>query len=93
MLESGILRILDWNRVVTEPVTARNSSSTAEQEDALPKILCLGGKHDLLVNVQQGFGDNVEIVEVCSPVRALAHLARGDYAGVYADAEHFIRSF
>jgi CheY-like chemotaxis protein len=53
------------------------------------KILCLGGTHDQEAGLRQRLGDDVEIVEVSSPVRALAHLARGDYIGVYADIDHF----
>jgi CheY-like chemotaxis protein len=54
----------------------------------LPRILCLGGTHDNLVDLRQRFGDDVEIVEVNSPMSALACLEQGDFVGVYADADH-----
>jgi GAF domain-containing protein len=53
------------------------------------KILCLGGTHDHRVALRERCGEDVEVVEVSSPVRALAQLARGEYAGIYADADHF----
>lgn len=73
-----------------EPIASRTNrpSSVSEGERSLPKILCLGGTHDSLVDLRQRFGDDVEIVEVNSPVRALAYLEQGDFVGVYADADH-----
>jgi CheY-like chemotaxis protein len=55
----------------------------------VPKILCLGGTHDDQVALGKRFGEDVEIVEVSSPVRALAQLASGGFVGIYADADHF----
>ncbi|NOY29964.1 MAG: response regulator [Planctomycetes bacterium] len=37
-------------------------------------------------------GDEVEVVEVSSPVRALSQLAGGEYSAVYCDAEHFAQA-
>ncbi len=54
-----------------------------------PRVLCLGGTHDDEVALRRHFGDDVEIVDVSSPARALAHLAHGDFVGIYADADHF----
>jgi CheY-like chemotaxis protein len=55
----------------------------------MPKILCLGGTHDEQVALRERLGEDFEIVEVASPARGLAELARGDYIGIYADADHF----
>ncbi len=52
------------------------------------KVLCLGGAVDSQ-RLKAQFGEQVEVVSVNSTSRALAQLARGDYIGVYADAEHF----
>lgn len=40
-------------------------------------------------NVLSQLGDDVEVIKVSSPVRALAMLSKGEFAGVYADAGHF----
>ncbi|WP_425400616.1 response regulator [Aeoliella sp.] len=61
--------------------------------EAQPQVLCLGGSHDQVVAIQERFGDQVQVVRVSSPVRAMAELARGEYIGVYADAEHFSAAF
>jgi two-component system, sensor histidine kinase SagS len=76
---------------VSESLTIRGSKHTAVDEGAIgvPRILCLGGTHDDQVALSKRFGDEVEIVEVSSPVRALAQLAGGGFAGIYADADHF----
>jgi CheY-like chemotaxis protein/PAS domain-containing protein len=76
---------------VSESLTIRGSKHTAVDEGAIgvPRILCLGGTHDEQVALSKRFGDEVEIVEVSSPVRALALLAGGGFAGIYADADHF----
>jgi CheY-like chemotaxis protein len=55
----------------------------------MPKILSLGGTHDQQVALRERFGDNLEVVEVTSPVRAMAELAKGGFIGIYADADHF----
>jgi CheY-like chemotaxis protein/GAF domain-containing protein len=76
---------------VYEPVSSdHDSSSTASGQQTAPaKILCLGGTHDDRVALREHFGDDIEVVEVSSPLRAMAQLARGEYAGIYADADHF----
>lgn len=61
--------------------------------DQTPQILCLGGSHDQVVAIQDRFGEQVKVVRVSSPVRAMAELAHGEYIGVYADAEHFSAAF
>lgn len=58
-----------------------------------PQVLCLGGSHDQVVAIQDRFGDQVKVVRVGSPTRAMAELSRGEYIGVYADAEHFSAAF
>jgi CheY-like chemotaxis protein len=55
----------------------------------MPKILCLGGTHDEQVALRDRLGGEFEVVEVTSPSRAMTELARGDYIGIYADADHF----
>ncbi len=74
-----------------EDVTDRNDSGDASQAVATdkPQVLCLGGSNDQVVAIQERFGGDVKVVRVASPMRAIAELARGDYLGVYADAEHF----
>ncbi|MCA9231024.1 MAG: response regulator [Planctomycetales bacterium] len=54
-----------------------------------PKVLYLGGTHDSLVDVRARLGEEVEIVEVSSPVKALSQLASGEFAAIYCDADHF----
>ncbi len=61
--------------------------------DEKPQILCLGGSHDQVVAIQDRFGDQVKVVRVGSPTRAIAELSRGEFIGVYADAEHFSAAF
>lgn len=83
---------------MSEPIASRElassdsseSAETAKGAPASPKILCLCGTHDEQAGLQQRFGTEVELVEVSSPARALAHLARGDYIGVYADVDHLV---
>jgi two-component system, sensor histidine kinase SagS len=52
------------------------------------KVLCLAGAVDTQ-RLKAQFGEQVEVVSVNSTSRALAQLARGEYIGVYADAQHF----
>ncbi|MCG8451409.1 MAG: PAS domain-containing protein [Pirellulales bacterium] len=76
-----------------EPIVSpQNASSDSDASSPRPKVLYLGGTHDELVDIRQRFGEEVEIVEVLSPVRALAQLAREDYAAVYCDADHFAQA-
>jgi CheY-like chemotaxis protein/PAS domain-containing protein len=76
---------------VSESLTIRGPEHATVDEGAIgvPRILCLGGTHDDQVALSRRFGDEVEIVEVSSPVRALAQLASGGFIGIYADADHF----
>jgi len=62
--------------------------TASEGEFQPPKVLCLGGTHDAQIALRERFGEQVELVEV-SPMRALSHLGSGQYAGIYADADHF----
>jgi len=55
-----------------------------------PKVLCLGGTHDGLIDLRGHLGDDVEVVEVGSPVRVVAELSRDDYVAIYCDADHFV---
>ncbi len=72
-----------------EPVTSQPESTSSVQETAsTPKVLCLGGTHDSQVTLRERFGDDVQVVEV-SPARAISYLGSGEYAGIYADADHF----
>ncbi|MEM6329038.1 MAG: response regulator, partial [Planctomycetota bacterium] len=65
------------------------------------KVLCLTGRDEVARGDTEGpagsatsqFGPHVELVQVSSPVRALARLAHGEFAGVYADAAHFAEAF
>jgi CheY-like chemotaxis protein/GAF domain-containing protein len=56
---------------------------------AAPKVLYLGGTHDDQIALSERLGGDVEIVTASSPVRALAQLNGQEFAGVYADADHF----
>ncbi|MCH2114430.1 MAG: response regulator [Pirellulales bacterium] len=69
-----------------------SASSQRDSSSARPRILYLGGTHDQVVDIRQRFGKDVEIVEVLSPVKALVHFAREDFAAVYCDADHFARA-
>lgn len=53
------------------------------------KILYLGGAHDALVDLREHFGEEAEVVELDSSLKALALLSRGDFAGIYVDADKF----
>jgi len=78
---------------VPKPFVSQKSGPPNRDASAtLPKVLYLGGTHDELTNVRAKLGDEVEIVEVSSPVRALSQLAGGEYAAIYCDAEHFAQA-
>lgn len=68
---------------------AVSTSALDEGEFGMPKILCLGGTHKDSLALRERFGDDFEIVEVATPVRAMAELAKGEYIGLFADADHF----
>lgn len=74
-----------------EPFASRRDRASSASEGTLPppKILYLGGTHDDQIALGERLGDDVEIVVESSPVRALAQLSRHEFAGVYADADHF----
>lgn len=75
---------------VPEPIVSSSSAPPEpETSSARPKVLYLGGTHDTLLDVRRRFGDEVEVVDVRSPVRALTQLAREEFAAVYCDADHF----
>jgi CheY-like chemotaxis protein/PAS domain-containing protein len=77
--------------VVSQQLEIGEAASLSDEKGATPppRILWLGGTHDRQIDLRQRFGDDVEIVAVSSPVRALVHLAREDFVGVFADADHF----
>ncbi len=52
-------------------------------------MLCLGGTHDSLIDLRGHLGNDVEVVEVGSPVRVMAELSRDDYVAIYCDADYF----
>lgn len=54
-----------------------------------PRILFLGGSHDSLISLQERFGNEVEIVEVGTAVKALSKLTKNEFAAIYCDADHF----
>jgi CheY-like chemotaxis protein len=76
---------------VYDPVASEsgNSPATSGQQVQPAKVLCLGGTHDERVALRDRFGDDVEVVEVSSPVRALDLIGQSEFAGIYADADHF----
>jgi CheY-like chemotaxis protein/PAS domain-containing protein len=74
---------------VSESIALQQDRPSASEEGLPPpKILCLGGTHDAQVALRERFGAHVEVVDT-TPVRALSHLASGEYIGIYADADHF----
>lgn len=54
-----------------------------------PKILCISDSKAGGDALPREFGDSFEVVEVHSPLRAIAHLNRNSYAGMYVVSEHF----
>ncbi len=72
-----------------EPIESQQDiASSAQETCSRPKVLCLGGTHDAQVALRERFGEDVQVVDV-TPARALPHLGSGEYAGIYADADHF----
>ena len=71
-------------------VSPNDVSSEDEISSSRPKVLYLGGTHDNLVDLRGRLGEEVELVEVLSPVRVVSELAREKYAAVYCDADHFV---
>ena len=71
-------------------VSPNDVPSEAEVSSSRPKVLYLGGTHDNQVDLRGHLGDDVEVVEVRSPVRVVSELARDDYSAVYCDSDHFV---
>ena len=101
-MQSDFVRASFGNRVVSEPTPPTESG----QQDAggvglnerPKKVLCLSGlaqsaDSQAARTAREHFGPGVELIQVSSPVRALAKLAHGEFSGVYADAEHFAEAF
>jgi CheY-like chemotaxis protein len=78
---------------VSNPHSLPESVVPSESKDVAPvgrpRILYLGGTHDSSVNLQKRFGDEVVVVEVGSPIKALARLAHNQYDALYVDADYF----
>jgi len=51
------------------------------------------GRNTVPVDLASYLGDDVEVEEVHSPIRALARLAREHYAGIFVDGEHVSEAF
>jgi len=79
------------SQAVYEPTSSNTDRASVVDEGVrdVPKILSLGGTHDDQVRLRRRCGEECEVVEVSSPVRAMAELAKGGYIGIYADADHF----
>ena len=75
--------------MVFEPTRSKSSASLDAAATERTKILYLGGAHDALLNLQERLGEDVELVPLNSSLKALALMGRGDYAGVFVDADHF----
>ena len=79
---------------VSEPVVSQQTATSEGDDNASrqPRVLYLGGTHERVLDIRKQFGPEVEIVEVRSPVKALAQLAREDFAAVYCDSDHFAQA-
>lgn len=87
------LRLDTWNYAVSRPLASPSSARTDRDEaSAMSKVLYLGGTHGSLEDVRRRLGNDVEVVEVSSPARALVQLARGNYSAVFCDADHFTQA-
>lgn len=76
---------------MSKSIVSPNDVSTDDEfASPRPKVLYLGGTHDNLIDLRGHLGDDVEIVEVLSPVRVVSELSRDDYVAVYCDADHFV---
>ncbi len=71
-------------------VSPNDVPTDASDSSPRPKVLCLGGTHDNLIDLRGHLGDDVEVVEVDSPVRVVSELSRADYVAIYCDADHFV---
>jgi two-component system, sensor histidine kinase SagS len=75
--------------VVFEPTASKDAAAPDGAATERTKILYLGGAHDALLNLQERLGEDVELVPLSSSLKALALMGRGDFAGVFVDADHF----
>lgn len=76
---------------MSESIVSPNEvPSEAEASSSRPKVLYLGGTHDSQIDLRGHLGEDVEVVEVTSPVRVVSELSRDDYAAVYCDSDHFV---
>jgi len=71
-------------------VSPKDVPADADFSSQRPKVLYLGGTHDHLIDLRGHLGDDVEVVEVLSPVRVVSELSRDEYVAVYCDADHFV---
>ena len=70
---------------MSRPIASPTSSSSDnDQSPSLSKVLYLGGTHGTVADVRRRLGNDVEVVEVSSPVKALAQLGRGPSALSFA---------
>ncbi len=81
-------------KAVSETIVSSNRHTaptdvSSAVSSALPRVLFLGGSHDSTVDVRSRFGEDVEVVEVFSPVKALTRMSRENFAAIYCDADHF----
>ncbi|NOY42085.1 MAG: response regulator [Planctomycetes bacterium] len=82
-----------WNNAVSRPIASPgNTHANRDQTSALSKVLYLGGTHDTVEDIRSRLGDDVEVVEVSSPVKALSLLTQGKFSAIYCDADHFSRA-
>lgn len=77
------------NAVSKQTVPHNRQPAKSDISSAQPKVLYLGGSHDSQVDFRGRLGDDVEIVEVFSPVKALTRVAREKFSAIYCDADHF----
>ncbi len=64
---------------------ATNSQGSAVANDSLPAVTP--------ESLSNAFGDEVDVVEVNSPMRALVKLAREKFAGIFVDGQHLTEAF
>jgi len=87
-------RLDTWNSTVPKPLVSPSGDPPIDRDasGSLPKVLYLGGAHGSFADIRSRLGDEVEVIEVSSPVRALSQLAKGEFSAVYCDAEHFAQA-
>ncbi|MEO1495710.1 MAG: response regulator [Planctomycetota bacterium] len=73
----------------TAPSATQGSAGAASGEDFVGKFLCLCDDRETSKRLAERLGPHAEVIAVRSPAKAVALLARGDYRGVYADAQRF----